>query len=82
MALRCALANGGEDLRRRGIGEQVATAELAGLEGELLKLGHRVSASTIRWALKGLKIPRHRNGAPTRPGGSSCTLTRAVAWRP
>jgi len=42
------------------------------IQGELLKLGHRVSASTIRRVLKALKIPRHPNGTPTRPGGSSC----------
>src|SRR5712672_367791 len=43
------------------------------IQGELLKLGHRVSASTIRRVLKALKIPRHPNGIPTPRGASSCT---------
>ena len=64
--------------------ERLATENTAGdtsrIQGELLKLGHRVSASTIRRVLKALKIPRHPSGTPTRRGGQFLRAQASTCW--
>jgi putative transposase len=41
------------------------------IQGELLKLGHRVGASTVAGSSSGVGYRQRRGGPPTRPGGSS-----------
>ena len=46
------------------------------IQGELLKLGHRVGPQRSAASSRGHGYLRRRAGTPTRPGGSSCAPRR------
>ena len=49
------------------------------IEGELLKLGHRVSRSAIKRILRGHRCPQHPSGAAA-PGAHSWASTGSTSW--